>query len=80
MRVIAKDISKITFNIHYNKYEFIIMSFEFINAFATFQTIINNIFKSYLNKFVIVYLNDILIFSNTLKEYIKYLKIILQKL
>ena len=36
----------------------------------------NNIFKSYLNKFIIVYLNNILIFSNTLKEHIKHLKMI----
>ena len=77
MRIITKNILKITFNIRYNKYEFITISFKFINAFITFQTIINNILKSYLNKFVIVYLNDILIFSNTLKEHIKHLKIIL---
>ena len=40
----------------------------------------NNILKPYLNKFVIVYLNNILIFSNTLKEHIKHLKMIFQKL
>ena len=76
MRVAAKDISKIIFNIRYDKYEFVAISFEFINAFITFQIIMNNILKSYLNKFVIVYLNNILIFSNTLKKHIKHLKMI----
>ena len=76
MRIIEKNILKVIFNIYYNKYEFIAISFKLINAFITFLIIINNIFKSFLNKFVIVYLNDILIFSNTLKEYIKHLKMI----
>ena len=40
----------------------------------------NNIFKFYLNKFIIIYLNDILIYSNTLKKHVKHLKLIFQKL
>lgn len=76
MRIIIKNISKIAFNIYHDKYEFITISFKLTNVLITFQIIINNILKSYLNKFIIIYLNDILIFSNISKKYIKYLKII----
>ncbi len=49
------------------------MSFELTNVLATYQKIINNILRQYLNQFVIVYLNDIIIYSKTLKEYINYI-------
>ena len=52
------------------------MSFELINALATFQIMINNIIRLYLNRFIIMYFNDILIFSETLKKYEKYFNII----
>ena len=55
------------------------MSFKFINAIATFQTLINNILKEFLNKFVIVYLNDILIYFLNTEKYIKHVKQILKK-
>jgi len=48
------------------------MSFELTNASTTYQEIINNILRQYLNQFVIIYLNDIIIYSNILKEHINY--------
>jgi predicted RecB family endonuclease len=56
------------------------MSFGLINAPATWQAFINNIFREYLNVFVIIYLDDILIFSKTEKEYKEYIKKILRRL
>ena len=53
------------------------MSFEFINVSTTCQEISNNALKEYLNVFVIVYLNDILIFFKTMKEYVKHVNTIL---
>ena len=58
---------KITFRTRYNHYKYTIMSFEFINAFATCQKIINDALREYLNDFVIIYLNDILVYLFTLK-------------
>ena len=49
------------------------MSFEVTNASTTYQKIINNALRQYLNRFVIVYLNDIMIYSNILKEHINYI-------
>jgi len=48
------------------------MSFELTNASTTYQKIINNALRQYLNRFVIVYLNNIMIYSNILKEHINY--------
>ncbi len=49
------------------------MSFKFTNVLATYQEIINNILRQYLNQFVIAYLNDIIIYSKFLKEYVNYI-------
>ncbi len=49
------------------------MSFELINVLATCQKIINNILRQYLNQFVIAYLNNIIIYSKILKEYVSYI-------
>ncbi len=46
------------------------MSFEFTNALATYQKIINNVLRQYLNQFVIAYLNDIMIYLKILKKYV----------
>ena len=48
------------------------MLFKFINISTIYQKIINNILRQYLNQFVIIYLNDIIIYSNILKEHINY--------
>jgi len=48
------------------------MSFEFTNASTTCQKMINNALRQYLDQFVIVYFNDIMIYSNILKEHINY--------
>ncbi len=49
------------------------MSFELTNALATCQEIINDILRQYLNRFVIAYLNDIIIYSKILKKYVNYI-------
>jgi hypothetical protein len=56
------------------------MPFELINASISYQSLINNIFRRYLDDFVIAYLNDILIYSKTKKEHIKYVIAILKVL
>ncbi len=54
------------------------MSFEFTNALAMCQEIINNILRQYLNQFIIAYLNDIIIYLKILKEHINYVFKILE--
>ena len=56
------------------------MSFKLINTSAIFQELINHVLYDYLNEFVITYLNNILIFSETEKEHEKHVKKILKKL
>ena len=61
-------------------YEYLIMFFNLINASVTFQTFMNNVLWHYLNQFIIVYLNDILVYSKTKKEHMQHVKKILQTL
>ncbi len=56
------------------------MSFNLINVSVTFQTFVNNVLWRYLNQFIIVYLNDILVYSKMKKEHVQHVKKILQTL
>ncbi|GBG59306.1 hypothetical protein CBR_g32319 [Chara braunii] len=64
----------------YGLYEFVVMPFGFCNAPGTFQHAMNRIFHDYLDKFVIVYLDDILIFSKTVEEHVAHLDKVLSLL
>ena len=56
------------------------MSFDLINASITFQIFVNNVLRRYLNQFIIVYLDDILVYSKTKKEHVQHVKKVLQTL
>ena len=56
------------------------MSFELINAPAVFMDLMNRVFEEYLDKFVIVFIDDILVYSHTREEHELHLKIVLEKL
>ncbi|GBG88314.1 hypothetical protein CBR_g46881 [Chara braunii] len=68
-----EDQHKTAFQTRYGLYEFVVMPFVLCNAPGTFQHAMNRIFHDYLDKFVIVYLDDILIFSRTVKEHVGHL-------
>ena len=68
---------------HFELYKYLIMSFKLINTSATFQTYINNILREYLNIFVIIYLDNILVYlinKENHKEHVRKVLKILQKI
>jgi len=56
------------------------MLFDLINASVTFQTFVNNVLRRYLNQFIIIYLNDILVYSKTKKKHVQHVRKVLQTL
>ncbi|GBG61953.1 hypothetical protein CBR_g26116 [Chara braunii] len=75
-----EDVYKITFKPRYGIYEFLVMPFGLCNALGTFQTEMHRIFRPYLDKFMVVYLDDILVFNRTTRERAEHLALVLQSL
>nr|GEZ85209.1 putative reverse transcriptase domain-containing protein [Tanacetum cinerariifolium] len=80
LRVREKDIPKTTFRTRYGHYEFQVMPFGLTNAPVVFMDLMNRVCKPYLDKFVIVFIDDILIYSKDEKEHEEHLKAILELL
>ncbi|GKF99515.1 putative reverse transcriptase domain-containing protein, partial [Tanacetum coccineum] len=80
LRVCEEDILKTTFRTRYGHYEFQVMPFGLTNAPAVFMDLMNRVCKPYLNKFVIVFIDDILIYLRNKKEHEEHLKAILELL
>ena len=80
IRIKPDDEWKTAFKTRYGHFEYKMMPFELINAFVTFQSYINRVFCNYLDVFVIIYLNDIFIFSKSEKKHEKHVWMILKHL
>jgi hypothetical protein len=80
VRVKEEDINKTTFRTRYENYEFVVVPFGLSNAPTLFMCLMNGIFRNYLDKFVIVFLDDILIYSKSEEEHEHHLRLVLQVL
>jgi hypothetical protein len=80
LKIHESDNPKTAFCIWYGLYEYTVMSFELTNALAYFMYLMNKGFMEYLDKFVLVFIDDILILSKTEEDHEKHLRMVLEKL
>jgi hypothetical protein len=77
IKIHAKDIPKMAFMMRYGIYEYLVMSFGLANAPAHFMYLMNSVFMPELDQFVVVFIDDILVYSKSMEEH---LQIVLQRL
>ncbi|WVZ84669.1 hypothetical protein U9M48_031674 [Paspalum notatum var. saurae] len=80
LKIRPSDIPKTAFTTKYGLYEYTVMSFGLTNASAYFMQLMNSVFMVYLDKFVVVFIDDILIYSKTEAEHEEHLRLVLQRL
>ena len=77
LRFKSSDVPKSTFKTRYGHYEFVVIPFKLMNALAIFMDLMNRVFRDFLDKFVIVFLDDILIYSQSYDEHQEHLQMVL---
>jgi hypothetical protein len=80
IKIRDEDITKTTFSMKYRLYEYLVMSFGLMNAPAHFMYLMNSIFMPELDMFVVVFIDDILVYSKSTEEHEDHLRVVLQRL
>ena len=80
IKIRAEDIPKTAFSTRYGFYEYLVMSFGLTNALTHFMYLMNSVFMPELDKFIVIFIDDILIFSKNEEEHAEHLRIVLQRL
>ncbi|KAM1863067.1 hypothetical protein ACFX14_003456 [Malus domestica] len=80
LKIKDEDVPKTAFRTRYRHYEFLVMPFGLTNAPAAFMRLMNEVFQQYLDKFVIVFIDDILVYSKSKADHIRHLNLVLKKL
>ena len=80
IRVRKEDVEKTAFNTKYGQYEYLVMPMGLCDAPQTFQTLMNNVFHDCIDNFIVIYLDDLLIFSSTMEEHLEHLETVLSRL
>jgi hypothetical protein len=80
IKIRTEDIPKTAFTIRYGFFEYLVMSFGLMNASAHFMYLMNSVFMLELDKVVMIFIDDILIYSRSMEEHEEHLRIVLQRL
>jgi hypothetical protein len=80
IKIHPKDIPKIAFSTCYGLFEYFVMSFGLTNAPAHFMYLMNSVFMAELDKFIVVFIDDILVYSQNEEEHAEHLRIVLTRL
>jgi hypothetical protein len=80
IKICAEDVPKTAFTMRYGLYEYRVMSFRLMNASGHFMYLMNLVFMMELDQFVLVFIDDILVYSMSMEEHEEHLQIVLQRL
>ena len=80
LRVKDVNVPKIAFRTRYGHYEFLVMPFGFTNAPAAFMDLMNRVFRPYVDQFVVVFIDDILVYSKDAQKHEQHLRIVMETL
>jgi hypothetical protein len=80
VKVKEEDVPKMAFNTRYGYFEFVVITFGVTNAPATFMDLMHRVFQPYLDQFVVIFIDDILVYSRDKQKHAEHLRLILEKL
>jgi hypothetical protein len=77
IKICAEDIPKTAFSMRYRIYEYLVMYFGLTNALSHFMYLMNSVFMLELDKFVVVFIDDIIVYSKSMEEHAEHLRVML---
>jgi len=80
LKIKKEDVTKTAFRTRYDHYEFLVLPFGLTNALTSFMNLMNRVFRAYFDKFMVVFIDDILVYSRTKEEHAKHLRTVLKTL